>query len=113
MNTDKAEGKLDQITGKIKQSVGEAVGNDRLANSGVADQVKGAAKETWGNAKDTAHEIHDNTRETARSVDSDNLHDRSEDSAHNLREKVVAGAERTRDSINQKLDDVKRDHNRS
>ena len=39
MNTDKVEGKFDQVAGKIKQSVGEAVGNDRLANSGVADQI--------------------------------------------------------------------------
>ncbi len=36
MNTDRVEGKLDQVSGKIKQKVGEAVGNNRLANPGVA-----------------------------------------------------------------------------
>jgi len=30
-----------------------------MANQGVADQVKGAAKETWGNAKDAARTTHD------------------------------------------------------
>ena len=42
MNRDIAAGKFDQVKGKVKQSVGEAVGNDRLANSGTVDQVKGA-----------------------------------------------------------------------
>ena len=50
MNTDKVEGKFDQVAGKIKQSVGEAVGNDRLANSGVADQIKGAEAEEYEKA---------------------------------------------------------------
>ncbi len=67
MNTEKVEGKFDQVAGKIKQSVGEAVGNQKLANSGVADQVKGVAKETWGNAKDTAAVVNDDTRARARS----------------------------------------------
>lgn len=44
MNKDQVTGKADQVAGKIKQSVGEAVGNENLANRGVADQVKGAAK---------------------------------------------------------------------
>ena len=54
MNRDTAQGKFDQLKGKAKQSVGEALGKDRLANSGAADQVKGAAREAWGNAKEAA-----------------------------------------------------------
>ena len=57
MNRDTAEGKFDQIKGKAKQSIGEAFGNDKLANSGAVDQVKGAAKEAWGNAKDAAQAV--------------------------------------------------------
>ena len=57
MNTDKVEGKYDQVAGKIKQRVGEAFGNEKLANAGVAEQIKGAAKETWGHAKDTANAV--------------------------------------------------------
>ena len=47
-------GKIDQAVGKAKQKIGDALGNDKLANEGVADQVKGSAKETWGNVKDAA-----------------------------------------------------------
>ncbi len=39
-------GKFDQTVGKAKEKLGDAVGNQKLANQGVADQVKGAAKET-------------------------------------------------------------------
>ena len=59
MDKDRVSGKLDQAIGKAKERVGEAVGNDRLANEGIAKQIKGAAKETWGNAKDAARETHD------------------------------------------------------
>ena len=44
MNTDKVEGKFDQVAGKIKQRVGEAVGNQKLANAGAAEQIKGPRK---------------------------------------------------------------------
>jgi uncharacterized protein YjbJ (UPF0337 family) len=56
MNKDQVSGKVDQITGKVKQKTGEAIGNQHLANQGVADQVTGAVKETWGNVKDAAHQ---------------------------------------------------------
>ena len=62
MNKDQVSGKVDQAVGKVKQTVGEAVGNQNLANKGVAEQVKGAAKETWGDAKDAAKQIHESTR---------------------------------------------------
>jgi len=52
MNTEQASGKFDQVKGKIKQGVGEAIGNQKLANEGVVDQVKGSAKEIYGNVKD-------------------------------------------------------------
>src|SRR5450631_4352753 len=52
MNKDQVSGKVEQAVGKVKQSVGEALSDEKLANQGVVDQAKGAAKETWGNAKD-------------------------------------------------------------
>lgn len=54
MNKDQVAGKVEHAAGHVKQAVGEAIGNQKLANQGVADQIKGAAKETWGNAKDAA-----------------------------------------------------------
>ena len=44
----------DEIKGKVKQGVGEVVGDDRMANSGTADQVKGYTKQAWGDTKDAA-----------------------------------------------------------
>ena len=59
MDKDQVAGKFDQTMGKAKEKLGDAVGNQKLANQGVADQVKGAAKETWGNVKDAASTTHD------------------------------------------------------
>jgi len=86
MNRNITEGKFDQFKGKVKQSVGEAVGNDRLANSGTADQVKGAAKEAWGNAE--AHK-------------------------HDVRAKITSTAQNVKDSVNAKAEDIKVQHKRS
>ncbi len=66
MNSDQVKGKAEQVMGKIKQGTGEAVGNDSLANRGVAEQVKGAARETWGNVKDAAQSEHKHHADEAR-----------------------------------------------
>lgn len=59
MNQDQVSGKVDQATGKVKEKTGEALGDQRMADEGRADQVKGIAKEAWGNAKDTGKKIVD------------------------------------------------------
>jgi uncharacterized protein YjbJ (UPF0337 family) len=109
MNTEKVEGKFDQVAGKIKQGVGEAVGNQKLANAGAAEQIKGVAKETWGNAKDTAAVVRDDNATTA-AAKRDDLKYNAETSAHNLREKIVDTAHNAKDKVNQKLDEIKREH---
>ena len=111
MNTEKIEGKFDQVAGKIKQKVGEAVGNQKLANAGTAEQIKGAAKETWGHAKDAAGAVNDDSRAKA-AVERENLQARGEDRAHDLREKVSTTAQNVKNTINEKLDNIKRDHQR-
>ena len=35
MNKDQVSGKIDQAVGKVKEKVGEGVGNQNLANKGV------------------------------------------------------------------------------
>jgi uncharacterized protein YjbJ (UPF0337 family) len=102
MNTEKIQGKYDQVAGKIKQGVGEAIGNQKLANAGAAEQIKGVAKETWGNAKDTAAVVHDDNQTKA--------HVRAEETAHNLREHITTTAQNIKHSVNEKLDDIKREH---
>jgi uncharacterized protein YjbJ (UPF0337 family) len=96
MNKEQVTGKLDQVAGKVKQKVGEAVGNDQMANSGVADQVKGAAKETWGNAKDAAHDH----KEVVRSE--------HESHAADARDKVVEKVQDVKRAVNEKIDEHRR-----
>lgn len=109
MNTEKVEGKFDQVAGKIKQGVGEAVGNQRLANAGVVEQIKGAAKETWGNAKDTANAVHDDSQKRAH-VEGESFKARAEEKAHEAREKVTSTAQNLKEKMNEKLDDIKSRH---
>jgi uncharacterized protein YjbJ (UPF0337 family) len=76
----------------VKQKVGETLGNQKLANQGVADQVKGAAKETWGNVKDTA------------GVTADRHQKEAERKADDARAGVRAKVDEVHDSVNERLD---------
>lgn len=49
-----------QALGKVKQGIGEAVGDDQLANAGALDQAKGVVKDVAGQA---AHLAVDAVRE--------------------------------------------------
>jgi uncharacterized protein YjbJ (UPF0337 family) len=109
MNTDKVEGKFDQVAGKIKQGVGEAIGNQKLANAGAAEQIKGATKETWGNAKDTANVVREDNRPRT-SAEAKDVKSRSESTAHDLRDKVTTAAHNMKEKVNEKLDNMKREH---
>jgi uncharacterized protein YjbJ (UPF0337 family) len=95
MNKDQVGGKVDQAVGKVKQVTGEAVGNDNLANKGVAQQVKGAVKETWGNTKDAA-------TEAGKAVKSEHANDGT-----TTREKISESVHNAKESVNAKIDDFK------
>jgi uncharacterized protein YjbJ (UPF0337 family) len=92
MNKDQVSGKFDQAAGKVKEKIGETVGNQRLANEGLADQVKGAAKETWGNAKEVAHENADADRREA------------ERNANDTRERIANKVQDMKERVNEKID---------
>jgi uncharacterized protein YjbJ (UPF0337 family) len=109
MNTEKVEGKFDQVAGKIKQGVGEAIGSQKLANAGAAEQIKGAAKETWGKAKDTADVVREDNRSKA-TAEGEDLKYRAENAAHNIREKVTTTAQNIKNKVSEKLDEMKREH---
>lgn len=97
MNETKAEGLFDKAKGKIKEALGDTFGDQSLANSGAADQVKGNAKETLGNVKDAAHDvIHGNTTKTVGS--------HVENTGHDARESVTSTAEEVKNSIKRGLD---------
>ena len=93
MNESSMKGKWDEVAGKVKQGVGEAVGNDSMANRGTAQQVKGHAEQAWGTVKDAAHSEH-------------------EAKAHDVRESVASTAQNAKENIQDTADDMKRDHYR-
>jgi uncharacterized protein YjbJ (UPF0337 family) len=81
------KGKFDQAAGKVKQAVGEATGNDNLANRGTAQQVKGHAEEAWGSVKGAAQE---------KAAD---RHVENEGKAHDVREKIASTAQNVKEKI--------------
>jgi len=50
-NRDELTGKLEQVKGKVKQGVGRATGDERLANEGADDEAGGQVREGIGTAK--------------------------------------------------------------
>lgn len=48
----KTEAKGDQIKGKVKETVGRALGNEKLEAEGRAEQSKGDARQAAEKAKD-------------------------------------------------------------
>ena len=104
MNRDQISGNVDQVVGKIKQNAGETIGNEKLANEGVVDQIKGAVKETWGNAKDAAAEISKDIHKRAEAREQDK--GRENQARHNISQKI----ENVKDSVNAKIDAEREEH---
>ncbi|HWM36096.1 MAG TPA: CsbD family protein [Streptomyces sp.] len=48
----KSQAKGDQIKGKVKETLGRALGNERLEAEGRAEQSKGDARQATEKAKD-------------------------------------------------------------
>jgi uncharacterized protein YjbJ (UPF0337 family) len=111
MNNSTASGKFDQMKGKVKQAVGEAVGNDRMANSGAADQVKGAAKEAWGHTKDAANAVGEDSRARTAEHRTDAKVE-GERAAHNVRESVTNAAQNIKNAVTGRADKTKHEHGR-
>ena len=109
MATETITGKFDQLKGQVKQSIGEATGNEELANSGAADQVKGAAKEAWGNTKEAAQAVSDDARAEAEARREQAEAERHE-KAHSVRDSIVDAAQNLKDSVIRHTDEVKAKH---
>jgi len=56
MNKDRIEGSLEQAKGKMKEVAGKATGDAKLQGEGKADQVSGKIKNTVGGMKDAVKE---------------------------------------------------------
>ena len=51
MNRDEAQGKTDQLKGKVKQAAGDLTDDDRLHDEGVADEAAGKVQEGFGRGR--------------------------------------------------------------
>lgn len=56
---DKASNKLQDVKGKVEETVGKATGDEDLENEGKTDQVKASVKDVGEKVKDAASEIKD------------------------------------------------------
>jgi uncharacterized protein YjbJ (UPF0337 family) len=56
---DKIKGHTNEVSGKVKQGIGKAVGNDRLRVKGAAQEAKGDAQKAVGEAKETVKNVAD------------------------------------------------------
>jgi uncharacterized protein YjbJ (UPF0337 family) len=54
---DKAEGKWDEVKGKVKEGVGDATDDESLETEGKKDQLKGKGKEAWGDVKNAGEKV--------------------------------------------------------
>ena len=53
-NKQRVSGAGNTVLGQVKQGIGEATGNDKLAGDGLLDQAKGAVKSAAGQAAHAA-----------------------------------------------------------
>ena len=51
MNRDEAQGKTDQLKGKVKQAAGDLTDDERLHDEGVADEASGKVQEGFGKGR--------------------------------------------------------------
>ncbi|MFB6831516.1 CsbD family protein [Streptomyces hydrogenans] len=51
--TEKSKAHAEQTKGKVKETVGRAVGNERMTAEGRAEQTKGNARQAKEDIKDT------------------------------------------------------------
>lgn len=57
MSRERIEGAAQKAVGAAKQTIGKAIGNEKLQIEGIADKVVGSVKETVGKAKDAVHRV--------------------------------------------------------
>jgi len=91
------KGKFDEVAGKVKQSVGEAIGNENLANKGAAQEVKGHGEQAWGSVKEAASDTMDRKKPQAEST------------AHDIREKITSTAQNVKEKIQDSVSGHKND----
>ena len=62
MNEDKIKGAMQKIGGRVEESAGALGGDHNLKEAGQEDQLKGGAREAWGNVKDAGNALIDRAK---------------------------------------------------
>ncbi len=62
MNDDKLKGVMQKIGGHVEEAAGALVGDHALKDAGREDQIKGSAREAWGNVKDAGNSLIDKAK---------------------------------------------------
>jgi uncharacterized protein YjbJ (UPF0337 family) len=62
VDKDNIKGNLEKLGGKIKETVGDLTGNEKLKNEGKLDQITGAAHDALGTAKDHVRDAIDKVK---------------------------------------------------
>ncbi len=57
MDKDRIEGSAKQVSGKVKETVGKALGDAKLQADGKADVIKGKVQNAIGSLKDNLREV--------------------------------------------------------
>jgi len=91
-NNSTIKGKYDEVAGKVKQGVGEAVNDQSLANKGATQQVKGHAEQAWGSVKEAATETKERKQPAAGQE------------AHDIRESITSTAQNAKEHIQTGVD---------
>ena len=52
MNKDQVKGRIEEIKGNVKETVGKVVGNKDLQGEGMVDKATGRAQATYGDVKE-------------------------------------------------------------
>ena len=57
MDSDRIEGKGQDLLGRGKEALGDLTGNQDMQTEGQSDQVKGTVQEKFGEAKDKVRDV--------------------------------------------------------
>ncbi len=62
MDKDRIEGSANQAKGAVKETLGKAIGDNKLQAEGAADKMKGKVQNAVGGMKDAAKDLRDSFR---------------------------------------------------
>lgn len=85
MNDDKIKGVLQKISGHVEEAAGALVGDKGLKDAGKEDQLKGSAREAWGNVKDAGNSLIDQAKAAKYDAETKSAHAEAFDREHDVK----------------------------